>query len=59
MVEIKNLTLSYQKNEKILQDISLTIKKGNVYYLQAGVVAENLLLSILSMVCLQDMMELH
>ena len=28
MVEIKNLTLSYQKNEKILQDISLTIKKG-------------------------------
>lgn len=42
MVEIENLSLSYGNSPKVLKNISLDVKKANVYYLLGKVVAENL-----------------
>ena len=42
MVEIENLSLSYGNSPKVLKNISLDVKKVNVYYLLGKVVAENL-----------------
>ena len=42
MVEIKNLSISYGNSSKVLKNISLNVKKGDVYYLPGKAAAENL-----------------
>ncbi len=42
MVEIENLSLSYGNNKEVLKNISLNIKKVNVYYLPEKVEVESL-----------------